>query len=59
LTDAEVWLLDEPFTALDDAAKERLCNHLERHAKNGGSAVVATHERLDINKSVLREMMMS
>lgn len=59
LSEAKVWLLDEPFTALDDAAKACVVRHLESHAKGGGSAVVATHERLDINKSILREMTLS
>jgi len=59
LSDAKVWLLDEPFTALDDAAKALVIQQLESHAKNGGSAVVATHERLDLSKNVLKEMVMS
>jgi heme exporter protein A len=59
LSDAKVWLLDEPFTALDEAAKACVVHHLEIHAQAGGSAVVATHERLDVNKSILREMALS
>lgn len=59
LSEAKVWLLDEPFTALDEEAKSCVVHHLESHAKAGGSAIVATHERLDVNKSVLREMALS
>ena len=59
LSEAKVWLLDEPFTALDDAAKACTIRHLENHASAGGSAVVATHERLDVSKSLLREMTLS
>ena len=59
LSNAKVWLLDEPFTALDDAAKACVVRHLESHIRAGGSAVVATHERLDVNKSILREMTLS
>lgn len=59
LSDAKVWLLDEPFTALDEAAKACVVRHLESHANDGGSAIVATHERLDVNKSILREMALS
>jgi len=59
LSNAKVWLLDEPFTALDDTAKAHLIRHLTRHANGGGSAVVATHERLDLEKSLLRELVMA
>ena len=59
LMEAKAWLLDEPFTALDDVTKARVAQYLEKHAKAGGCAVVATHERLDIDKFVLREMVMS
>jgi len=59
LADAKVWLLDEPFTALDDVSKALVAKYLERHAKRGGCAVVATHELLDIDKAVLRDMVMS
>ena len=59
LTDARVRLLDEPFTALDDASKARVTKYLERHAQGGGCAVMAIHERLDIDKSVLRSLVMS
>lgn len=59
LSNAKVWLLDEPFTALDEAAKVQLMRHLQRHADNGGSAVVATHEHLNVEKSVFRELVMA
>jgi len=59
LSDAKVWLLDEPFTALDDTAKAHVIKQLESHAQNGGSAIVATHERLDLGKTILKEMVMS
>lgn len=59
LIEAKVWLLDEPFTALDDAARLGLSKYLEKHAKAGGSAIVATHDRLDISGSILHELVMS
>jgi heme exporter protein A len=59
LSTAKIWLLDEPFTALDETAKAHLLRHLTRHANDGGSAVVATHERLAVEKSILRELVMS
>lgn len=36
LTDAPLWILDEPFTALDATAMETLTRRLEQHARQGG-----------------------
>ncbi|MFH1158510.1 MAG: heme ABC exporter ATP-binding protein CcmA [Pseudomonadota bacterium] len=56
LADARVWLLDEPFTALDEAAKDRVTRHLEDHARQGGSAIVAAHEPLKIQELLLKKL---
>lgn len=47
LHNAPLWLLDEPQAALDSAGAGMLLKLLERHAKNGGMAVIASHD-LDI-----------
>ena len=59
LANAKVWLLDEPFTALDARAHETVAALLTAHAKNGGAAIVATHDPLDLDKKILRELVMS
>ena len=41
---APVWLLDEPFTALDAAAAELTRTLLGEHAQRGGSVVYSTHQ---------------
>lgn len=46
LTRARLWILDEPFNALDSAACEHLCRCIERHAGQGGAAVVTSHQAL-------------
>jgi len=56
LADTQVWLLDEPFTALDETTKDRVTLHLEDHAQKGGSAIVAAHEPLKIQKSILKKL---
>lgn len=46
LSDAQLWILDEPFTAIDKrgvAAKEAL---IGRHIANGGSVILTTHQDL-------------
>ena len=46
LTDAPLWILDEPFTALDATAMETLTRRLEQHARQGGCAILTTHQPL-------------
>ncbi|MFC7298676.1 cytochrome c biogenesis heme-transporting ATPase CcmA [Herminiimonas aquatilis] len=41
-----LWLLDEPFTALDTAGTEQLEAHLARHCDHGGTVVLTTHHEL-------------
>lgn len=40
---AELWLLDEPASSLDDASVRALDRALKGHAGKGGIAVVSTH----------------
>jgi heme exporter protein A len=53
LSDAPLWLLDEPVTALDAEAREAFLGLLGRHLAAGGVAVIATHESLAIAARVL------
>lgn len=46
LTDATVWVLDEPFTALDQQGINTLTSHLEQHVLQGGAVIVTTHQPL-------------
>ena len=39
-----VWLLDEPFDALDDDGVERLQNLLRAHADAGGAVLFTCHQ---------------
>ncbi len=41
-----VWLLDEPTAGMDAASVARVIAAVERHAEQGGAAVIATHEPL-------------
>jgi heme exporter protein A len=44
--DARVWILDEPFTALDVAAVQLLQDVIRRHVENGGMAIITTHQEV-------------
>ena len=58
-----LWILDEPFTALDQSAVTELCGTLNDHLEGGGMVIYTTHQeidltarrsfRLDLNRSTL------
>ncbi len=56
LDPAELWVLDEPLTALDDAGQELFVELLGRHLARGGLALAATHHRLAPTSGVVREL---
>lgn len=56
LSTAPLWILDEPFTALDKkgvAEKEAL---LAQHVLNGGSVILTTHHDLSVPGHVVRRI---
>jgi heme exporter protein A len=56
LDPADLWVLDEPLTALDDAGQELFVDLLDRHLAGGGLALAATHHRLSPPSAVVREL---
>jgi heme exporter protein A len=44
LRPAALWVLDEPFGALDTAAIDLLCHLLDAHLTRGGIAVLTSHQ---------------
>jgi heme exporter protein A len=44
-----LWILDEPFSSLDDAAAKRFSKRLARHAHDGGMVVYTTHQDVPID----------
>lgn len=45
---ARLWILDEPFTALDVAAVDLLQDMLAEHLSNGGMVVLTTHQAVSL-----------
>ncbi|HEY8023218.1 MAG TPA: cytochrome c biogenesis heme-transporting ATPase CcmA [Burkholderiaceae bacterium] len=43
-----IWILDEPFTALDRDAVETLCRKMETHLGAGGMLVYTTHQEIEL-----------
>ena len=40
-----VWLLDEPFSGMDDNNRELIFNMIESHISNKGMIILSTHEK--------------
>lgn len=43
-----LWVLDEPFVALDATAVERLGETIAAHLRDGGIVVLTTHQTVDV-----------
>ena len=50
-SDANIWLLDEPYNGLDQANVARLDSAITRHTEKGGIALVASHIAPTVNVS--------
>lgn len=46
MSDAKLWLLDEPLVALDAAALARFSSSLQRHLARGGMVIMTSHQSL-------------
>ncbi|MBM7059527.1 cytochrome c biogenesis heme-transporting ATPase CcmA [Pseudomonas sp. UL073] len=51
-----LWILDEPFTALDKQGVAQLEAHLARHCEQGGLVVLTTHHTLALTPSGYRDL---
>jgi len=51
-----LWILDEPFTALDKQGVAQLEAHLAAHCERGGTVVLTTHHTLERKPSGYREL---
>ena len=48
LTKAKLWILDEPFVALDGFAVKRLQDLIANHVEEGGMVILTTHQEVPI-----------
>ena len=53
-----LWLLDEPFVALDAAAVELVAGLIGAHLQRGGLAVLTTHQTVDIPAGTVRRLVL-
>lgn len=59
LSEALLWILDEPFTALDKAGIEALTARIEYHVRQGGTVILTTHQPLRALTVPLRTLNLS
>lgn len=52
LSAAPLWLLDEPFTAIDREGVSELESALVAHVENGGAVIVTSHQSLRVDYPV-------
>jgi heme exporter protein A len=55
-SDAPVWILDEPFTAIDKTGVKKLEQLFIEHAKSGGCVILTTHQDLTIPEELLKKV---
>jgi heme exporter protein A len=56
LTKAKLWLLDEPFAALDASACDQLRAVIAAHLAAGGIVVISSHQELNIPSAALKRV---
>ncbi len=54
LSTATLWMMDEPFTNLDRDGQALVRMLLEEHLAEGGSAIVATHQPVEVDAPIIR-----
>lgn len=56
LSNEALWVLDEPFTALDVNAVAQLAELIEGHLQKGGMVVYTTHQEVEMRAGACREV---
>ena len=58
-TRAPIWILDEPFTAIDKLGVQKLEQLFINHANNGGCVILTTHQDLSFDTSRVKKITLS
>ena len=56
LNKSPLWILDEPFVALDIAAVELLQNIISSHVESGGMAILTTHQEVPLTQGEVQHL---
>ena len=52
LTDNKLWILDEPFTGLDQTIVDKFITKINTHIRNSGSVVITSHKEKEDFKNI-------
>ena len=52
LTDNKLWILDEPFTGLDQTVVDKFITKINAHIKNSGSVIITSHREKEGFKNI-------
>ncbi len=58
LTTAQIWILDEPFTALDQSAIAALTRCIATHCETGGAVLLTSHQPVQVPGYPVRQFML-
>jgi len=58
LTKAQIWILDEPFTALDQSAIAALTRRIATHCETGGAVLLTSHQPVQVPGYPVRQFML-
>ena len=56
LNKSPLWILDEPFVALDVAAVELLQGIISAHIESGGMAIITTHQEVPLTQGKIQHL---
>ncbi|WP_348734548.1 cytochrome c biogenesis heme-transporting ATPase CcmA [Rheinheimera texasensis] len=56
LTTAQIWILDEPFTALDQSAIAALTRRMAAHCAAGGAVLLTSHQPVEVPGHPVRQL---
>lgn len=56
LTRATLWILDEPFTAIDVNGVVRLTQRMAQHTEQGGIVILTTHQPMNVSIDRIRRI---
>lgn len=56
VSQTRLWVLDEPFSALDSGAVEELQGWIAEHIANGGMAILTTHQEVALTRGEVKQL---
>ncbi len=58
LTNARLWILDEPYTSLDVKAVAYLESVFQKHVKDGGTLIITSHQPVNIENVAIKRLVL-